>query len=111
MRNPAGRISGKFVSLTASGVAAGAAVGTGVGVGVGVEVGLSAVVSLGVGVAVAVGSRVGVTVDIIRARDSAVVVDVRLRAGGVVSSASPPQLVAGNAPTINIKSQNEPVRM
>ena len=55
MRNPAGRVSGKFVSLTAFGVAAGAAVGTGVSVGdrAGVAGGAA------VGTGVSVGDRAG----------------------------------------------------
>ena len=61
MRNPAGRVSGKFVSLIAFGVAAGAAVGTGASVGdcVGVAVGSAVGVAAEVGTAVAIGDAAG----------------------------------------------------
>ncbi len=64
-RNPAGRDSGKLVSLTASGVAAGAAVGTGVSVGdrvgvaVGSVVGVAAEMESGVAIADAAGAAIG----------------------------------------------------
>ena len=61
MRNPAGRISGKVVSLTAFGVVAGAAVGTGVSVGdrVGVAMGSAVGVAAEVGAAAAIGDAAG----------------------------------------------------
>ena len=61
MRNPAGRVSGKSVSLTALCVAAGPAVGTGVLAGdlVGVAVGSVVGVAVEVGTAVAIGDAVG----------------------------------------------------
>ena len=61
MRNPAGRVSGKFVSLIAFGVAAGAAVGTGMSVGdrVGVAVGSAVGVAAELGTALTIGDAAG----------------------------------------------------
>ena len=61
MRNPAGRVSGKFVSLIAFGVAAGAAVRTGMSVGDRVSVAVGSVdrVAVELGTALTIGDAAG----------------------------------------------------
>ena len=127
MRNPAGRVSGNFVSLTASGVAAGAAVGTGVSVGdrAGVAAGaaVGTGVSVGDGVGVAAGSadgvaaKVGTAVAIGDAAGEASATGVSTTASpgavglGVDTGSGSPQ-AARKGPTIaRMKPQAKSVRM